>query len=166
VVLSKTRSRALTHLDKHGRARMVDVGGKPATARSAVAEAVVRMQPATLRLITRGQAKKGDVLAVARLAGIQAAKRTDELIPLCHAIPLSSVSVDFEPAGAGRLRVRATARCVGPTGVEMEALCAAALAALAIYDMCKAVDRGMSVERVRLLEKQGGRSGHYQRQVV
>jgi len=142
---------------------MVDVSSKAATERWAVAEAVVRMQPATLRLITHGQATKGDVLAVARVAGIQGAKRTDELIPLCHAVPLSSVSVDFEPMGLGRLRVRATARCVAVTGVEMEALCAAALAALTIYDMCKAVDRSMSVERVRLLEKHGGRSGSYRR---
>ncbi|MBI3830109.1 MAG: cyclic pyranopterin monophosphate synthase MoaC [Planctomycetes bacterium] len=142
---------------------MVDVGAKQPTQRVAVAEAFLRMRPATLRLIASGKAKKGDVLAVARLAGIQAAKRTDELIPLCHAIPLSSVAVDFEKTGAGRLRIVATAACTGQTGVEMEALCAASLAALTVYDMVKAVDRGMAVERVRLLEKKGGKSGPWKR---
>ena len=142
---------------------MVDVGGKAVTTREAVAQAVLHMQPATLRRILSGKAKKGAVLAVARVAGIQAAKRTDELIPLCHSIPLSFLQVEFEPAGAGRLTVRAIARCTGQTGVEMEALCAAAIAALTVYDMLKAVDRGMSVERLRLLEKKGGRSGHWKR---
>ncbi|MCW8131657.1 MAG: cyclic pyranopterin monophosphate synthase MoaC [Planctomycetota bacterium] len=153
----------LTHLDARGRAQMVDVGAKPDTAREAVAEALLRMQPATLRLIVKGTSKKGDVFATARLAGIQAAKRTDELIPLCHAIALSSVRVEFEPRGKNRLRILATARCTGPTGVEMEALCAASVAALTVYDMVKAADRGMAVERVRLLEKKGGRSGHWTR---
>jgi cyclic pyranopterin phosphate synthase len=162
-VARKSSKARLTHVDAKGRARMVDVGAKQTTRREAVAEAFLRMRPATLRLITSGKSKKGDVLAVARLAGIQAAKRTDELIPLCHAIPLSSVGVDFEEAGSGRLRIVASAACTGQTGVEMEALCAAALAALTVYDMVKAVDRGMAVERVRLIEKKGGRSGHWKR---
>lgn len=151
----------LTHLDRRGRARMVDVGAKPATMREAVAEATLRMKPATLALITRGKAKKGDVFATARLAGIQAAKRTDELMPLCHAIPLSSVAIEFRSQGRGCLRIQAAAKCTGPTGVEMEALCATTVAALTVYDMVKAVDRGMVIETVRLLEKKGGRSGHW-----
>lgn len=151
----------LTHLDRRGRAHMVDIAAKPATVREAVAEARLRMKPATLSLITKGKAKKGDVFATARLAGIQAAKRTDELIPLCHAIPLSSVSVEFHSEGRGSLRIQAAAKCTGPTGVEMEALCAVTVAALTVYDMVKAVDRGMVIEAVRLMEKKGGRSGHW-----
>lgn len=142
---------------------MVDVLEKPATVREAVAEAVLKMRPATRKRILSGRAAKGDVLAVARVAGIQAAKRTDELIPLCHGLPLSSVTVDFAPNGSAQLRVTATARCKASTGVEMEALCAASVAALTVYDMVKAVDRGLSIEKVRLLRKSGGRSGTWMR---
>ncbi len=143
---------------------MVDVGAKEITARSARASALVRMAAETLKLIQEGRSTKGDVLGVARLAGIQAAKRTDELIPLCHSLPLDAVSVDFSFPDASSVRIEATARVTGRTGVEMEALVAASVAALTIYDMCKSVDRGMAVEQVRLEEKQGGRSGHFQRQ--
>ncbi|TSE26994.1 Cyclic pyranopterin monophosphate synthase [Tepidimonas aquatica] len=141
---------------------MVDVGAKAATHRVAVAEGRIRMQPATLALIERGTARKGDVLGVARIAGIMAAKRTAELIPLCHPIALTRVALDFaiEPDGPA-VRVQATAETVGPTGVEMEALTAVQVALLTIYDMCKAADRGMTIGDVRLLEKQGGKSGHY-----
>lgn len=150
----------LTHVDARGRARMVDVSEKADTVREAVAEAVVRMAPETLKLLSEG-APKGDVLAVARVAGIQAAKRTSELIPLCHPLALTRAAVDLEPIEADRLvRVTATVSCKGPTGVEMEALTAASVAALTVYDMLKAVDRGMRFE-VRLLEKKGGRSGHF-----
>ena len=154
---------ALTHLDAQGRARMVDVADKPVTSRTAVAEATVRMQASTLALITEKTAAKGDVLAVARVAGIQAAKRTHELIPLCHALLLSSVVVDFETPDDATLRIITHVRCKGETGVEMEALTAASIAALTVYDMLKAVERGMVVENVRLLEKAGGRSGHWRR---
>ena len=154
----------LSHLDERGRARMVDVGGKDETERVARAEALVVMAPATLRLIADEAVPKGDVLATARLAGIMAAKRTHELIPLCHQLNLSSVAVDIEPdPGLPGLRVLAEARLRGRTGVEMEALVAASVAALTIYDMCKAVDRGMEVRGVRLLEKSGGRSGTWRR---
>ncbi|MCZ7643715.1 MAG: cyclic pyranopterin monophosphate synthase MoaC [Planctomycetota bacterium] len=159
----KTRAPRLTHLDARGRARMVDVGMKPATEREAVAEAIVRMKPATLKLATAGKAKKGDVLAVARVAGIQAAKKTSELIPLCHQVPLSSVQVEFEAKSGGTLHVRATARCAAQTGVEMEALAAAAIAALTVYDMLKAAERGMRIESLGLLRKSGGRSGTWTR---
>jgi len=154
----------LTHLDEHGHARMVDVGGKAVTTRQATASAVVAMQPATLALIMTGGHKKGDVLAVARIAGIQAAKKTPDLIPLCHPLMLTSVKVDFEFDEA-RSRVLITATCAldGKTGVEMEALTAASVAALTIYDMCKAVDKGMIIETICLEEKLGGKSGHYQR---
>ena len=138
---------------------MVDVGDKDVTQREAIAEAVVKMQPATLELIISGRAPKGDVLAVARIAGIQAAKRTDELIPLCHGLALSAVHVDFEPLSNGRLRIETRALCDGKTGVEMEALVAASVAALTVYDMVKAVDRGMVVQQVRLIKKSGGKSG-------
>lgn len=151
----------LTHFDAAGQAHMVDVSGKSPTAREAVAEAVVIMSPETLAL-AQGGAAKGDVLGVARLAGIMGAKRTAELIPLCHPLPLDKVSVDLvaDPALPG-IRITATARTTGRTGVEMEALAGAAVGLLTIYDMCKAVDRGMRIEGVRLAEKRGGRSGHY-----
>jgi len=154
-----TKPSPLTHLDEAGHARMVDVGAKPVTSREAVARARVRMLPATRELLATG-APKGDVLAVARVAGIQAAKRTGELIPLCHPLPLDAVAVDLQLEDSG-VRVTATARCTGRTGVEMEALTAASLAALTIYDMLKAVDRGMVIEDVRLLAKSGGRSGDW-----
>ena len=151
----------LTHLDKNGRARMVDVSAKAVTSRRAVAEAFIAMRPQTLALITTKKAAKGDVLAVARIAGISAAKRTHQLIPLCHQIPLSSVAVNFETRGKGKLRVVTEAHCDAKTGVEMEALVAASVAALTVYDMLKAADRGMEITSVRLLEKSGGRSGSY-----
>lgn len=153
----------LSHIDSQGRARMVDVGAKDITQREARAEAVVKMKTATLDLIVSGRAPKGDVLAVARIAGIQAAKRTHELIPLCHALALSSANVEFEALGGGRLRIETTVRCDGKTGVEMEALTAASVAALTIYDMVKAVDRGMEIQRIRLLKKSGGKSGTWLR---
>jgi cyclic pyranopterin phosphate synthase len=148
-----------THLDARGRARMVDVGGKDVTERVARAEAVVSMSAATLDLVQRGAAAKGDVLAVARVAGIQAGKRTPEWIPLCHGIALSSLAIDIEPRD-GVLHIEATARAVDRTGVEMEALVAASAAALTVYDMLKSVDRSMTFS-VRLLEKRGGKSGHF-----
>ena len=150
----------LTHLDKAGAARMVDVGAKAVTERLAVAEGAVTMQPATLDLIVSGNAKKGDVVGIARVAGIMAAKRTHELIPLAHPLALTSVAVDIEPdANLPGLRVRATARVAGQTGVEMEALTAVSVACLTIYDMAKAVDRGMVITGIRLKEKRGGKSG-------
>ena len=154
----------LTHLDDKGRARMVDVGGKPITARMARARARVELRAETLEMITRGTASKGDVLAVARIAGIMAAKRTHELIPLCHPLPLSEVTIDFAPdPAAAAIDIDATVRLEAKTGAEMEALTAASIAALTIYDMCKAVDRGMTITRVRLVEKSGGKSGNYRR---
>ena len=154
----------LTHLDDKGRARMVDVGGKPVTARMARARARVEMQAETLEMITRGTASKGDVLAVARVAGIMAAKRTHELIPLCHPLPLSEVAVEFAPdPAAAAIDIDVIVRLEARTGAEMEALTAASIAALTIYDMCKAVDRGMTITRVRLVEKSGGKSGDYRR---
>ena len=152
----------LTHFDAQGQAHMVDVGDKAATRRLAVAEGLIRLEAATLRLIEDGSAKKGDVLGVARLAGIMAAKKTSELIPLCHPVALTRVALEFEllpdpPA----VRCTASAETVGPTGVEMEALTAVQVALLTIYDMCKAVDRGMEITGVRLLQKEGGRSGGY-----
>ena len=154
---------ALTHFDAAGAARMVDVADKPVTRRSATAEAVVRCEPATLDRILAGDTAKGDVRQVARIAGIQAAKNTGLLIPLCHPLPLDGVTVDFAAEPPGGLRVTATVGCTGRTGVEMEALCAASVAALTVYDMCKAVDRGMTVEAVRLLAKSGGRTGDWTR---
>ena len=153
----------LTHFDREGRARMVDVSGKDETEREAVAGASVIMKPATLALIMSGGVKKGDVLSVARLAGIMAAKRTPDLIPLCHPLALTAVSVDLT-CDPERHAVDITARCrlKGRTGVEMEALTAAAVAALTVYDMCKAVDRGMTITDVRLLRKSGGKSGTYE----
>jgi cyclic pyranopterin phosphate synthase len=153
-----------SHLDERGRARMVDVGDKDVTQRAAQAEAAVRMAPKTLQMIIDEQAPKGDVLGAARLAGIMAAKRTHELIPLCHPLALSFVGVDLQPdESLPGLRIRAEARLSGRTGVEMEALVAASVAALTVYDMCKAVDRGMEVVHVRLLQKSGGRSGTWVR---
>jgi cyclic pyranopterin phosphate synthase len=150
----------LSHLDAEGRARMVDVSGKPDTRREAEAAAVVRMQPETLALIQSGGVPKGDVLAVAELAGVMAAKRTSELIPLCHPLPLDDVQVQATPDEASSsVEIRAVARTTGKTGVEMEALTAVAVAALTVYDMCKAADRAMRVESVRLVRKSGGRSG-------
>jgi cyclic pyranopterin phosphate synthase len=155
----------LSHLDEQGRARMVDVGAKADTERVATARGRVRMQPETLALIQRGGVPKGDVLAVARVAGIMAAKRTGDLIPLCHPLPITAVEVDFTAdEGAATLEVEATARIVGKTGVEMEALTAVSVAALTIYDMCKAVDRGMVIEAVRLVHKAGGKSGEFRRE--
>ena len=152
----------LTHLGRRGEARMVDVSGKAVTERVAVAEGRVVMARATLDLVLAGNAKKGDVLGAARIAGIMAAKKTHELIPLCHPLALSKIEVDIapEPDSSG-LRVRATVKLAGKTGVEMEALTAVAVACLTIYDMVKAVERGMRIEGIRLLEKRGGKSGHY-----
>ncbi|WP_116363925.1 cyclic pyranopterin monophosphate synthase MoaC [Parahaliea mediterranea] len=155
----------LTHLDDSGAARMVDVGAKAETTREAVAQARVAMLPQTLALLLSGGHKKGDVFAVARVAGIQGAKKCPDLIPLCHPLMLNSVSVDFEPDEANsEVRIIARCRVSGKTGVEMEALTAASVAALTLYDMCKAVDRGMEIRSVALLEKQGGKSGHWQRE--
>ena len=151
----------LSHLDDRGGARMVDVSGKAVTTREAVAEGFVAMRPETLALIQEGGLPKGDVLAVARVAGIQAAKRTSELIPMCHPLPISAVAIALDPVDDARLRVEATVRTEGRTGVEMEALTAVGVAALTVYDMCKAVDRGMRIEGVRLLEKRGGKSGEW-----
>ena len=153
---------SLTHFDARGNAAMVDVSDKPATARRASARARVVMQPATLAVVRAGTAEKGDVLAVARLAGIMAAKRTAELIPLCHPLPITAVTVDLAPDAAGEaVEIEATVRTTGQTGVEMEALTAASVAALTVYDMCKAVDRGMSIGDVELLHKAGGKSGEF-----
>ncbi len=152
----------LTHLDSQGRANMVDVTEKAVTSREAVAEARVRMLPQTLQMIVDGEHPKGDVFAVARIAGIQAAKKTSDLIPLCHPLMLTSVKVELAADGVDAVRIVARCKLAGQTGVEMEALTAASIAALTIYDMCKAVDKGMIIENVRLLEKVGGKSGHYQ----
>jgi len=152
----------LTHLDADGNANMVDVSEKAITSREATARAEVRMLPETLTLITEGGHKKGDVLAVARIAGIQAAKRTSDLIPLCHPLMLSKVKVELTPDPANScVVIEATCKLAGQTGVEMEALTAASVAALTIYDMCKAVDKGMVIADVKLLEKKGGKSGHW-----
>ena len=152
-----------THLDAQGQAQMVDVTEKAVTQRVAVAEARVRMQPQTLTMILDQRHPKGDVLATARIAGIQAAKKTWDLIPLCHPLLLTKVNVHIEPEGSDALRIEVLCKLSGTTGVEMEALTAASVAALTLYDMCKAVDRGMVIENIGLLEKQGGRSGHYRR---
>src|SRR6476646_9401510 len=152
----------LTHLGKRGEARMVDVSAKAATTRVAVAEGRVVMTRKTLRLVLEGDAKKGDVLGAARIAGIMAAKRTHELIPLCHPLPVSKVEIDITPAEKPPgLNVRATVKVTGQTGVEMEALMATSVACLTIYDMGKAVERGMRIEDIHLVEKRGGKSGHY-----
>ena len=153
---------ALTHIDSSGEARMVDVSEKPATERIAVAEGRVVMSKATLKLILSGNAKKGDVLGTARIAGIMAAKRTHELIPLCHPLALSKATVDIEPdPKLPGCIVRASVKVTGPTGVEMEALTAVSVACLTIYDMIKAVERGVRIEAIHLVEKLGGKSGHY-----
>ncbi|MCP5141070.1 MAG: cyclic pyranopterin monophosphate synthase MoaC [Chromatiales bacterium] len=151
-----------THIDETGAARMVDVGAKAVTQREATATARIRMLPATLALIVAGGHKKGDVLAVARIAGIQAAKQTPQLIPLCHPLMMTKVKVELTPNVAEScVDITATCGLAGQTGVEMEALTAASVAALTVYDMCKAVDRGMVIEQVRLIEKKGGKSGHW-----
>ncbi len=150
----------LTHLDERGQAHMVDVGPKTDSEREAIARGVVRMQPATRQMIVEGNTPKGDVLATARIAGIMAAKRTSELIPLCHPLMLTRVAVDIRPGPDGAtVEIEATVRTTGKTGVEMEALTAVSVAALTIYDMCKAVDRDMRITDIRLAEKRGGRSG-------
>jgi len=154
----------LTHLDEHGDARMVDVGGKPVTARRAVARATVRMTPETARIVAAGDAPKGDVLGVARIAGIMAAKKTGELIPLCHPMGLDHVDVDgVVDVEAGTVTITASASVTARTGVEMEAMTAASVAALTVYDMVKGVERGVAIEEVVLLEKSGGASGTWRR---
>lgn len=160
---SRSGKARLSHVDDRGRARMVDVGAKAVTERVAVAAATVRMQPATLRLIRSGGIGKGEVLAVARIAGIMAAKRTSEIIPLCHPLAIEVAGIDFRPRPGGRLEIQARVRVSGKTGVEMEALTAVTAASLTVYDMCKAVDRGMTITDVELLEKRGGRSGTWVR---
>jgi cyclic pyranopterin phosphate synthase len=153
----------LTHFDKEGKAAMVDVGAKPETERIAVARGRVTMKPETLALVKAGEMGKGDVLGVARLAGIMAAKRTSELIPLCHTLALSSVAVDLTLDEAGSaVEIEARVKLTGRTGVEMEALTAVSVAALTVYDMCKAVDRGMTISDIRLVHKSGGKSGTYE----
>jgi cyclic pyranopterin phosphate synthase len=160
-----TSGAGLTHIDSKGEARMVDVSQKPATERVAVAEGRVVMNKATLALIVSGNAKKGDVLGTARIAGIMAAKRTSELIPLCHPLALSKVELDIQPdAKLPGCTVRATVKVTGPTGVEMEALTAVSVACLTIYDMVKAVERGIRIEGIQLVEKSGGKSGHYRKE--
>lgn len=157
-------STKLTHLDERGNAAMVDVGDKIVTTRTAVAQGEVQMEPATLQAIRDGALPKGDVLAAARIAGIMAAKRTPDLIPLCHTLLLTKVAIDFTMDEVGsRVLITSTVRCNGQTGVEMEALTAVSVAALTIYDMAKAVEKGMTIGNIRLLEKQGGKSGDWQR---
>jgi cyclic pyranopterin phosphate synthase len=164
--VTRADRRRLTHVDRSGRPRMVDVSAKPATARRAVAEAFVALEPETLSLVIDGRAEKGDVLGVAELAGVMAGKRTSELIPLCHPLALSDLVVAVTPDRAsGGLRVRAEAATIGPTGVEMEALTAASVAALTIYDMVKGVERGVEIRSVRLVSKTGGKSGDWFRPV-
>lgn len=154
-----------THFNESGEAHMVDVGHKAITERTAVTEGFIEMLPETLRLIIQGEHKKGDVLAVARLAGIMAAKKTADLIPLCHPLPLTHVEINLEvETDKNRVRCQATVKTRGQTGVEMEALTATSVALLTIYDMCKGVDRGMVIQSVQLLEKAGGKSGHWQRE--
>jgi cyclic pyranopterin monophosphate synthase len=153
-------AKQLTHLSRRGEARMVDVSNKAPSERTAIAEGRVRMMPKTLALVRKGNAKKGDVLGAARLAGIMAAKRTHELIPLCHPLALSKVAIDIAPSRSG-FTVRATVKVTGQTGVEMEALTAVSIACLTIYDMVKAVERGMRIENIHLVEKRGGKSGIY-----
>ncbi|MCX7319476.1 MAG: cyclic pyranopterin monophosphate synthase MoaC [Hyphomicrobiales bacterium] len=159
---SKSKSPALTHIDSSGEARMVDVSDKSATERIAVAEGLVIMSKASLDMIVSGNAKKGDVLGTARIAGIMAAKRTSDLIPLCHPLALTKVTIDITPdKKLPGCRVRASVKVTGPTGVEMEALTAVSVACLTIYDMIKAVERGVRIEGLHLVEKKGGKSGHY-----
>ena len=154
----------LTHFDAAGNAAMVDVGAKPVTDRQATARVRVAMRPETLRMILAGEAKKGDVFGVARLAGIMAAKRTADLIPLCHPLPISAVAVELAADGPDGVAIAATVKTTGQTGVEMEALTAASVAALTVYDMCKAVDRGMRIEALRLVHKSGGKSGEFRQE--
>jgi cyclic pyranopterin phosphate synthase len=156
-------AKKLSHVGPDGAARMVDVGEKPATHRIAVAQAELVMKPGTLRLIRKGKNPKGSVLEVSRIAGINAAKHTSSLIPLCHPLALTRVAIEFAVSSPSRLRITSRAEAVDRTGVEMEALTAAAVCALTVYDMCKAIDRGMEICRIRLLEKSGGKSGHYMR---
>jgi len=154
----------LSHVDRRGRARMVDISEKDDTRREAVARGVITMQPDTLRMIQKGALPKGDVLAAARLAGIMAAKRVPELIPLCHPLLLSSAEIDFNPvARSGRLNIESRIKITGRTGAEMEALTAVTVAALTIYDMCKSVDKEMVIDSIRLVAKKGGKSGTYRR---
>jgi len=154
----------LTHIDEAGRARMVDVGAKDETLREAVAQATVRMKPETLARIKAGQIKKGDVLGVAQTAGVMGAKRTPDLIPMCHPITITGVDFDFKIDDAeSSIAIRASVRTIGRTGVEMEALTAVSTAALTIYDMCKAIDRGMTIDNISLVKKSGGKSGLYER---
>jgi cyclic pyranopterin monophosphate synthase len=154
----------LTHFDAGGASRMVDTSAKADTAREARASALVRMRPETLALIRDRRLAKGDVFEVARLAGIMAAKKTSDLIPLCHPLPITGVTVDFASVGDDAVRIEAAVKVFGKTGVEMEALTAVSVAALTVYDMCKAVDRGMTVESIQLEEKSGGKSGHFVRE--
>lgn len=156
---------SLTHIDDNGAARMVDVGEKEVTRRSASAQAVVSMQPQTLSLILSGGMPKGDVFACARIAGIMAAKHTWELIPMCHPLPIESIEIEITPISDTDVRIVSTLRCTHKTGIEMEALTAASVAALTLYDMCKAVDRGMVIRDVMLLRKSGGKSGDFCREV-
>jgi cyclic pyranopterin phosphate synthase len=153
----------LSHFDKNGDAIMVDVSQKALTERIAIAGAIVKMKPITLDLILAGDVKKGDVFAIARIAGIMASKRTSELIPLCHSIPLTNVSIDINPRHPDMVEISATVKCMYFTGVEMEALCAASVAAMTIYDMCKSIDRGMEIISIRLIKKSGGKSGEFKR---
>ena len=156
----------LTHLDENGAAHMVNIGAKPVTQRQAQAQAVLTMQPKTLRMILDGTAPKGDVFACARIAGIMAAKRTAELIPMCHPIPIESADIAIEAISDTQLRIISTLRCSHKSGIEMEALTAVSIAALTIYDMCKAVDRGMRIDQTLLLHKSGGKSGEYHAEEV
>jgi cyclic pyranopterin phosphate synthase len=161
------RQTKLTHLDRRGQAHMVDVGAKAVTERSAVAEGRVIMTRSTLDRIVQGNTKKGDILAAARIAGIMGAKRTHELIPLCHPLPLTSIAIDIAPdTSLPGIVVRASAKTTGQTGVEMEALTATSVACLTLYDMAKALERGMRIDGIRLIEKKGGRSGHYRARKV
>jgi len=160
---SADRPKQLSHVAANGSVRMVDVSEKSTTERQAIASASIRMAPATLRAIKQRTAKKGDVFAVAQIAGIQAAKKTAELIPLCHPVPLTHIEVECTPQGDRHVTIRCTTRCAARTGVEMEALTGAAVAALTVYDMCKAIDKNMRVEHLQLLEKSGGRSGVFKR---
>lgn len=151
----------LSHINADGEAQMVDISTKSVTQRVATAAAIVKMAPSTLQMILEGEMPKGDVLAVSRIAGIQAAKRTSELIPLCHPLPITNVSIEFESHDEGKLHVRASASVNGQTGVEMEALTAATVAALTVYDMCKAVQKDIGIAEIRLLSKSGGKSGSW-----
>jgi len=157
------KKQKLTHFNKEGRARMVDVGGKDDTLRIAIAEGEIIMQPSTLKMIKDRKITKGDVLGVAQVAGIMAAKKTSEIIPMCHPLLLTSININFKvDEGKNRIIIQSQVKTVGKTGVEMEPLTAVSVAALTIYDMCKAIDRGMTIQDIHLIEKSGGQSGHYQ----